>query len=122
LTDLNAYLTGLVVLNGYLTGLLQDIFFCFLNLYAPTALLVQWSMLVFCMTLISYLHVVVVLACLFVLLQFAHLGFYNRAWNNIVPGGWLLLASFFVVCCLLLVDSTLQGCGPAPALGPFDAS
>jgi hypothetical protein len=56
------------VLNGYLTRLLQDIFFHFLNLYAPAALLIHWSMLVFCMALISYLHVVVVLACMFVLL------------------------------------------------------
>jgi hypothetical protein len=35
---------------------------------------------------------------------------------------WLLLAYFFVVCCLLLFDSTLQGSGPAPAVGPFGAS
>jgi hypothetical protein len=41
----------------------------------------------------------------------------HRSW-----GGWLLLASFFVVCCLLLLDSTLQGTGPAPAVGPFSAS
>jgi hypothetical protein len=47
-------------------------------------------MLVFRMALISYLHVVVVLAYLFVLLLFARLGFCNRVWNNIVPGGWLL--------------------------------
>ena len=68
LIDLNVYLTGLVVLNGYLTGLLEDIFFHFLNLYAPATLLVHWSMLVFFMPLISYLHVVVVVACLFMLL------------------------------------------------------
>jgi hypothetical protein len=79
-------------------------------------------MLAFYMPLISYLHVVVVLVCLFVLLQFGRLGFWNRDWNNIIHGGGLLLASFFVVCCLLLLDSTLQGTGPAPVVGPFSAS
>ena len=82
------------MLNGYLTGLLQDIFFM--------ALLVHWSMLVFCMALISYLHVVVVLACLFVLLQFARLGFCNRDWNNIVPRG-VVASCFFLHCMLFIV-------------------
>jgi hypothetical protein len=35
---------------------------------------------------------------------------------------WLLLASLFVGCCLLLFDSTLQGSGPATAVGPSGAS
>jgi hypothetical protein len=109
------------VLNGHLTGLLQDIFFHFLNLYAPGALLVHWSMLAFFMALISYLHVLVVLTCMFVLLQFARLGFCSRDWKSLVPGGWLLFVPFFVVCCLLLLDSTLQGSCPTHALGPFGA-
>jgi hypothetical protein len=33
----------------------------------------------------------------------------------------LLLVHFFVVCYLLFLDSTLQGSGPVPALGPFGA-
>jgi hypothetical protein len=37
-------------------------------------------------------------------------------------GEWLLLAYFFTICFLLLLDSTLQGSGPAPALGPFGSS
>jgi hypothetical protein len=59
-------------------------------------------MLAFCMPLISYLHVVVVLACLFVLLQFGRLGFCNRDWNNIVPGG-VVVACFFLGCMLFIV-------------------
>jgi hypothetical protein len=39
------------------------------------------SCLFFASPLISYLHVVVVLACLFVFLQFARLGFCNSDWN-----------------------------------------
>jgi hypothetical protein len=76
-------------------------------------------MLSFFMALISYLHVLVVLACMFVLLQFARLGFCSRDWKSLVPRGWLLLTPFFIVCCLLLLDSTFQGSGPEPALGPF---
>jgi len=72
--------------------------------------------------LISYLHVLIVLACLFVLLQFERLGFCSRDWKSLVPGGWLLCVPFFAVCCLLFLDLTLQGSGPAPALGPFGAS
>jgi hypothetical protein len=89
------------VLNGYLISLLEDIFFHFKNLYAPAALLVHWSMLVFCMPLIFYLHVVVVVAFLFMLLQFACLGFCNRDWNNIVPRG--VVVSFFFLHCMLLI-------------------
>jgi hypothetical protein len=39
-----------------------------------------------------------------------------------ILGEWLFLASLFIVCCLLLLDATLQGSGPAPALGPFGSS
>jgi hypothetical protein len=87
--------------NGYLTRLLQYIFFYFLNFYAPTTLLVQWSMLAFCMPLISYFHVVVVLAYLFVLLQFGCLGFCNQN-CNIVFGG-VVFASLFLCCMLFIV-------------------
>jgi hypothetical protein len=79
-------------------------------------------MLVFCMALISYLHVVVVLACyscccsLHVWVSAIMIG------TTSFMGEWLLLASLFVVCCLLLLDSTLQGSGLAPAVGPFGAS
>jgi hypothetical protein len=78
-------------------------------------------MIAFFMAPISYLHVLVVLACLFVLLQFARLGFCSRDCKSLVPGGGggLLLFPFFVVCCLLLLDSNLQGSSPTPALGPF---
>jgi hypothetical protein len=90
------------VLNGYLTGLLQDIFFHFLNLYAPAALLVHWSMLSFFMALISYLHVLVVLACMFMLLQFARLGFCSHNWKSLIPGG-VVVACSFLRCMLFIV-------------------
>lgn len=35
---------------------------------------------------------------------------------------WLLVASLFIGCCLLLFDSTLQGSGPAAAVGHFGGS
>jgi hypothetical protein len=59
-------------------------------------------MLVFCMGPISYLHVGIVLACVFMLLQFSRLGFFNRNWNNIVPGG-VVAACFFLRCMLFIV-------------------
>jgi hypothetical protein len=67
-------------------------------------LLVRWSMLSFCMPLIYYLHVVVVLVFMF-MLQFGCSGFCNHDWNNIVPGGGdccLLLSLLYVVYCCLI--------------------
>jgi hypothetical protein len=52
--------------------------------------------------LISYFPIVVVLVCLFVLLQFARLGFCNRDWNYGIPGG-LFVACFFVRWMLFIV-------------------
>jgi hypothetical protein len=56
----------------------------------------------FASPLMSYLAVVVVLVCLFVLLQFARLGFCNRNWNCVIPGA-LVVACFFVYCMLFIV-------------------
>jgi hypothetical protein len=79
------------------------------------------SCLFFASPLISYLHVVVVLACLCCCSL--------HVWGYVIAIGtasflveWLLLASFFAECYLLLFDSTLQGSGPTPAFGPFGAS
>jgi hypothetical protein len=116
LTDLNVYLTCLEALNVYLGGLLQYIFFCFFILYAMFCA-INLSNIVLqrhcCFTgpclllaspLISYFLVVVVLVFLFVLLQFAHLGFCNLQlrlelrhfwWTSC----WLLLCSLDVVYC-----------------------
>jgi hypothetical protein len=91
------------VLNGYLTCLLQDIFFLFLNLYALGALLVHLSMLSFFMALISYLHVLIVLACLLMLLQFARLGFCSHDWKSLVPRG-VVVACSFLRCMLFIVS------------------
>jgi hypothetical protein len=114
LTDLNVYLTGLATLNVYLAGLLQYIFFHFFILYAMFSavnlgnIVLQrhcWftgSCLLLASPLISYLPVVVVLVCLFVLLQFARLGFCNRDWNCDIPGG-LVVACFFVRWMLFIV-------------------
>jgi hypothetical protein len=58
--------------------------------------------LLFASPLMSYLAVVVVLVCLFVLLQFSRLGFFNRNWNCVIPGA-LVAACFFVRCMLFIV-------------------
>jgi hypothetical protein len=114
LTDLNVYLTGLAALNVYLAGLLQYIFFRFLILYAMFSvvnlgnIVLQrhcWftgSCLLLASRLISYLLVLVVLVCLFILLQFARLGFCNRDWNRDIPGG-LVVACFFVRWMIFIV-------------------
>jgi hypothetical protein len=80
------------------------------------------SCLLFTSPLIYYLPVIVFIVSMFVLLQFARLGFCKRDWNCMIPMDWLLLASLFVVSCLLLFDSNLEGSGPAAAVGPFGAS
>jgi hypothetical protein len=80
------------------------------------------SCFLFASPLIYYLFVIVFIVFLFVLLQFARLGFCKRDWNCVIPMDWLLLASLFIVSCLLLFDSNLQGSGPAAAVGPFGAS
>jgi hypothetical protein len=60
------------------------------------------SCLLLASPLISYFLVVVVLVFLFVLLQFAHLGFCNRDWNCDIPGQ-LVGACFFVHWMLFIV-------------------
>ena len=114
LTDLNVYLIGFATLNVYLAGFLQYILSWFFFLYAMFStinlgnIVLQWqcwftgSCFFFASPLISYLHVVVVLACLFVLLQFACLGFCNCDWNCVIPGG-VVVACFFLRCVLFLV-------------------
>jgi hypothetical protein len=64
-------------------------------------------MIAFFMAPISYLHVLVVLACLFVLLQFARLGFCSRDCKSLVLGGGgggccFFLSSLYVVYCFLI--------------------
>jgi hypothetical protein len=60
------------------------------------------SCLFFASPLIFYLHVVIVLACMFVLLQFACMGFCNYNWNCAIPGG-VVVVCFFLRCMLFLV-------------------
>jgi hypothetical protein len=122
------------MLNVYLAGLLQYILFRFFYLYAMFSavnlgnIMLQrhcWftgSCLLFSSPLIYYFHVIFFLVCLFVLLQFARLGFCKRNWNCVIPMDWLFLAYLFIVSCLLLFDSNLQGSGPAATVGPFGAS
>jgi hypothetical protein len=98
LTDLNVYLIGFIALNVYLAGLIQYIFSHFF-LYAMFFVVnvgnivlrrhcwfIASCLLLVC-SLISYLHVVVVLVCLLVLLQFARFGLCNSDWNcpSVVP-------------------------------------
>jgi hypothetical protein len=64
-------------------------------------------MLAFYMPLISCLHVFVVIAFLFVLLQFGRLGFCNRDWKIIVPWPFLwgvVVASFFLCYIMFIVS------------------
>jgi hypothetical protein len=51
--------------------------------------------------LIFYFPVVFVVVCMFVLLQFAGLGFCNRDWKSDILGG--LVVAFFFVCWMLFI-------------------
>jgi hypothetical protein len=59
-------------------------------------------MLAFFMALIFYSHVLIVLVCLFVLLQFARLGFCSRDWKSLILGE-VVVACSFLHCMLFIV-------------------
>jgi hypothetical protein len=102
------------MLNVYFAGLLQYIFFHFFFNMLQRHCWFTGSCLLFASPLISYFPFVVVLDFLFVLLQFACLGFCNRDWNCIISGG-LVVACFFVRCMLFIVVlfefAELRSCG-----------
>jgi hypothetical protein len=89
---------GVVRLQLGLLVLLNWVVICCLFLFAW----LTGSCLLFASPVISYLRVDVVLACLFVLLQFVRLGFCNRDWNCVIPGG-VVVACFFLRCMLFIV-------------------
>jgi hypothetical protein len=96
MTNLNVYLIGLVALNAYLS---------FLNLYASTALLVHWFMLVFCIST-NFLFACCCCSCLPIrvvaVFTFGFLELRLELRHSWWGGRCLLLSSLYVVSCCLI--------------------
>jgi len=115
LTALNVYMIGLIVWNVYLKSVLQYIFLRFLDtIFSVVNLgnivlhrnywLIGWYLLV---GSLDVAYCCLIQLCKVEVLQ--------------LQLDLLVLVHWFVVCCFLLFASTLQGWGPASAVGPIVA-